>query len=183
MGIQIEDGTGSGTGAKVDSENRILTSSVSETLEHHANQHEGEAYNVLFSVTPAGAGDDFFYLKNNDDKDSVIEGIWWQTDGTETVTYVLSDIGNTGGTVGNITPANLNAGSGKVANAIVQSGNDITGLSGGTNIQTIKLTTQTTSAYFNCEQDIIISKNQTFTITATSGSVALIGTVVFNFHS
>ena len=184
----IEDGTGHGFTARVDSENRIHTEAVTTTLEHHTNQNEGLSFNALFAVNPDGADDCIFYLKNNNEIDLIIEGVWWNTSAAEEVYYKLGDAGTAVKTNGaDITPSNLNAGSGKIADVICYSNTadgavDITGLSGGTTIQKIWLVAAETTLYINCEQDIILPKNQTFSIYCVGGDSLLRGTVVFHFH-
>lgn len=49
---------------EVDEENRLKTFAVSQREDKHLNE-EGKVWSVYFSVTPAGANDYFFYLKNN----------------------------------------------------------------------------------------------------------------------
>ena len=183
----IEDGTGSGSSAKVTRDNFLEVIATTSSLEHHINHHEGEAYNAMFAVDPAAGDDCIFYLKNTNDKDLVIESVWWQTSAAEEVYYKLGDTGTAVKTAGaDITPSNLNAGSGKAADAICYSNTadgavDITGIDDGVTIQKLWLTSAE-SALFNCDQDIIIPKNQTFTIYCVGGDTLLRGTVVFNFH-
>lgn len=184
--MHIDDGTGKGTRVEINSENRMLTETISTTPEHHANRSHGLSFNAIFAVNPDGVDDCIFYLKNGDDIDLVIEGVWWQTSAAEEVYYKLGDTGTAVKTNGaDITPANLNAGSGKVADVTCYSNTgdgavDITGISGGTTIQKLWLTSAT-SNMFNCEQDLIITKNQTFSIYCVGGDTLLRGTVVFYF--
>lgn len=187
MGIQIEDGKGTGKTAAVSNENKLEVIAVTETLEHHVNENEGTSYNALFAVNPDGADDCIFYLKNLSDQDLIIGGVWWQTSAAEEVYYKLGDIGTAVKTNGaDITPVNLNAGSGKAADVLCYSNTadgavDITGISNGTTIQKLWLTSAETKM-FNCEQDLIVPKNKTFTIYASGGDTLLRGTVVFLFH-
>ena len=183
----IEDGKGTGRTAKVNSENMLHTLAVTQTIEHHVNLAEGDSYNALFAVNPDGADDCIFYLKNLADENIVIEGVWWQTSAAEEVYYKLGDVGTAVKTNGaDITPANLNAGSGHIADCLCYSNTadgavDITGLSGGRTIQKLWLTSAETTS-FNCEQDIVVPKNQTFTIYCVDGDTLLRGTVIFYFH-
>ncbi|KKK52531.1 hypothetical protein LCGC14_3104020, partial [marine sediment metagenome] len=39
MGFQIEDATGTGTGARVDHDNRLQVASVATTSDQHINEH------------------------------------------------------------------------------------------------------------------------------------------------
>ena len=183
----IKDGS-QGYVMGVNEENRGKVTSVSHTIEHHVNHHYGKAFNAYFAVNPDGADDCIFYLKNNAEEDLVIEGVWWQTSAAEEVYYKLGDTGTAVKTNGaDITPVNLKAGSGEVADVTCYSNTvdgavDITGLSGGSIVQKLWLTSTETNI-FNCEQDIIIPKNKVFTIYASGGDTLLRGTVVFNFHN
>ena len=183
--MQILDGTGSGKLAEVDGANRLRTLSTTVSAEHYANHTNGNAYSAVFAVNPAGADDVIFYLKNNSDLDIVIEGITWQTSAAEEVYYKLGDSGTAGGTSSTITPINLNSGSGNSAEATCLSETadaavDITGLTGGSTIEKLWLTSAE-SAHFNLEQDVILTKNKIFTIYCVGGDTLLRGTVQFHY--
>ena len=179
MPDMIKGGTGNGYAVGVTSENRLLVESVTYSGEHHAN-HEGNAFNLLFDVTPTGAGDCFLYVKNGSTNDIVIEGLWLRVASAEQITMKLKDAGTPGGG-GALVPANINAGSNSAALGTFQSGNDITSLSGGTIINK-GWVANTTTSFFNFEQDIILPENLTYTLYATTGSVAIAGTLVFHYH-
>jgi len=183
----IEDGKGQGYSASVNEENRMTTQSVAVSNEHHVNHKHGLCYNANFAVNPDGADDCIFYIKNQDELDLVIKGIWIQTSAAEEIYTKIGDLGTAIKTNGaDITPVNLNAGSGKTADVLCYSNTadgavDITGIDGGGT--TLKLwLTNTESKWYNFNQDIIIPKNQTFTIYCVGGDTNLRGTVVFNFH-
>ena len=110
MGLIIEDGKGSGRSVGVSSENRMLTEAVTFSGEHHANHHDGSAYNVIFSQSPTAADDCIFYLENTSDDDLCIEGITIAaTDVTadDSVYFKLGDTG-TRNSATSLTPVNLN---------------------------------------------------------------------------
>jgi len=178
-----------GTGARVNGEGRMEVESVILSAERHANQHEGRAYNAVFATAPTTAGDCFFYLKNQDDIDLVLEGIYYQASAAEEILIKIGDTGTAVKTDGeDIVPANLNAGSGNVADVLCYSetgdgGSDITGISGGVTIDKIYITAAADNQYYNFEQDVILPKNKTFTMYAVGGDVNIRGTVVFNFHN
>jgi len=75
MALIIEDGQGRGYSVGVTKENRIKSDCITTTIEHHANQDEGDAYAIPFSQSPTAADDCIFYMKNTDDVDMVIEGV------------------------------------------------------------------------------------------------------------
>ena len=72
--MKIEDGTGSGKLAKVDSENRLRTSSVTETEALHAAE-EGRGYNINTGFISVIGNASLIYLKNNGDSDVVLASI------------------------------------------------------------------------------------------------------------
>ena len=180
--MKIEDGTGSGKSAGVDSENRLLSDSVSRSLESHTNLDHGDAYSLLFSATPAAPADCFLYLKNEDEKDLIIEGFGLYLLADEYVDVVITDAGTPlGGT--DIVPGNLNAGSGKTASGTFQHGNDITGLDGGRTIYRIYHTSSTGTDYTNFEMDVVLSKNTTLTMYVQTGTAALAGFLDMYYHT
>ncbi len=66
MATTIEDGTGKGFSAGVDSENRLLVRTINETEFDHATR-KGNAYNIntlFFSVTDS-VERPLLYVKNN----------------------------------------------------------------------------------------------------------------------
>ena len=125
MAEEIIDGTGKGYTAKVDSENRLRTSSVTESQDYHINS-EGKVWSLDVSVTPTGANDYFFYFKNTGTEDVHISAFRVSsTVATEIAVDVV-----TGTAVGGTTnvPIARNLGSSKAPTAIIETGVDITGL-------------------------------------------------------
>lgn len=185
--MQIEDGQGTGRLVGVSNDNMMRVTAIMATREHHANHSHGNAYQVYFAVTPDAPADCLFYLKNNSIMDITIEGVTWQVGSAEQAVYKIGETGTAvlaNGAV--VTPGNLNSGSGNVADCTcwagaADEGVDITGLSGGATVEHLWLTSAT-SSYFNLEQDIIITPQTVFSIYCVTGSVAIRGTVVFNFH-
>lgn len=70
----LEDGTGSGKKVKVDENNRVHTQSVSEEESLHAAEL-GDAYNVNTGLISVTGDATLLYIKNNENKDLVIEAI------------------------------------------------------------------------------------------------------------
>jgi len=181
--MQIEGGTGNGFKAKVTENNMLTTLAVTESIERHINQHDGKAFNMLIAVTPAATDDCFAYIKNGADEDLVIEGFALKLAATESIYFKLGDTGTAGGSPTTVTPANLNAGSGHVAEGTFYTDPDITGLSGGIEVDRYYNTSGTTSVQVNFEQDLIIPKNQTCTIWAETGTVALHMVIYFHYYA
>jgi len=185
MSIKIEDGKGQGYSVGVNSENRILTESVSASVEHHTNHHEKQAYNVYFEQSPTANDDCIFYMVNNSsDADICIEGIWLDISAACDVYFKINDKGTRGSATA-LTPANLNGGSGHTADGTFEKGADLESgtLSGGTEFQRFSVRAAISTTSYNFEQDLILPKNSTMTIYCSASTATVKGTVIFNFHS
>jgi hypothetical protein len=127
MGLQIQDGSGSSYQAKVDSFNRLNTFTVSEREDRNLNK-EGKVHSAYFSVTPAGANDYFFYLKNTGTLDLFVTDVRISCTVASTIYYnhVSGTPSYTSAT--DITTVNRNLGSSKVLDATIKKDTDTTGL-------------------------------------------------------
>lgn len=182
MGLVIEDGTGRGYTASVSSTNKLRVAAVISTQEHYANHNQGRAYNLNFSATPT-SGSCFLYIKNTDTaRDLSVEGIWLFMQDDDYFDIKLNDTGTpTGGS--DITPRNLNTGSGMIANGTFINGGSISSLSGGDRTHRIYHASNSSSVYWNFNQDLILTSNGVFTIYAgVKNNVFRAGIVVFNYH-
>ncbi|MCK5018286.1 MAG: hypothetical protein KAS32_14610 [Candidatus Peribacteraceae bacterium] len=182
MGLILTDGQGTGKTLGIDSDNRARVNSVSQSTEHFINHIKGVAYNLLFSATPSATDDCFLYFKNESETDIVIEGFWLHLEANEYIDIYLDQTGTPiGGS--DITPVNLNSGSGKSAEGTFQNGNDITGITGGVKPFRIHHASSQGSTYRNFNQDIVLTKNGVFTMYCETGTTALDGIIVFNYHN
>ncbi len=178
--MKIVDGQ-TGNTARVDENLRLHVDSLSKTVEHQSNHEHGLSFSASFSATPTGAGDCFFYLKNTDERDLIVEGInLWML--SNQYYEIKTNLVGTPAGGSAITPYNLNSGSGKSATGIFQSGNDITGLSGGRMLYRIHHETSNKGHHHNFDQDIILPKNATLAICVETGAVALDGFIDFFYH-
>ena len=73
--MKIEDGTGSASLAKVNSEFQLSTFAISEPEDKFENR-SGNTWSITASTTPVGTNDYIFYFKNT----------------SNNVTYVITDI-------------------------------------------------------------------------------------------
>lgn len=127
MGFQISDASGKSYGAKVDSSNRIYTLSTIQTLDRSYNEG-GYVHSVYFEVTPAGANDYFFYLKNNGLKNLFITDI--RISSTVATELYYNKVSGTPSytSATDITTTNRNLGSSKTITSTIKYDTDITGL-------------------------------------------------------
>ena len=183
MSIIIEDGAGSSAKAKVcSSENRLFTQAVTLSMEASRNINFGDSYNLVFQQTPTGANDCFLYIKNTSDENIIIEGVTLRAASNELIDVKLRDSG-TPASGSTATPVNLNTGSGNEATGTFQTGNDITGLSGGSVAKRIYVAASNESTYYNFEQDIVLGQNGVFTLYAETGSIEIDGEVHFYYFA
>lgn len=83
MAVLIEDGKGTGTKAKVDANNRIHTQTVSESESLHSSE-KGDSYNINTGNIALTGDGTLIYIKNNENKDLVIEALAFGNDGLGT---------------------------------------------------------------------------------------------------
>ena len=181
MGLQIEDGRGSGQQVEVKN-NKLLVSGVVSSPEHYANHAQGLGFNTVISATPTGAGSYFFYLKNeNTDSPLTIEGMWLKMEADD---YIQIELNDTGIPIGgnDIVPINANTSSGTKALGIFQEGPNITGLNSGDRFHKIYHATSKASTYSNFNMDIVIGPNGIFTLSSGIGTVPIEVVLVMNYH-
>lgn len=180
MGV-IKDGSGSGYLAKVTSENKLMTEAITEYIVAHINKVEEQVYSVVVSQTPTGAGDCFCYVKNNSSLDMILRSITLAAVADETVQIKIRDIGTpVNGTA--YIPVNRNSGSTNAASGTFLTGNDITGLSGGSVVDQFFLKTGDSSLKYFWESHIIIGPNDTVTFYAVTGTVAIKMSFTIYYH-
>ena len=163
----------------------LLSKCTTVTEEHHTNHEHGTCYNMPFQNAAISGNSPFFYIKNTDDICMIIEGFCaFSTDpGLQYIEVSINDTGTAaGGSAG--TPANLNAGSGKLADVTCRYGNKLTGLTQGTIVERTYIASGGSGKEINFDMDIILPKNTTF---AMRGSPNCSGhrmdaTLDFYFH-
>jgi len=124
----IKDGTGKGYLAKVNADNQLDVFAVTEPEDKFLNR-SGNVWTISFDVTPTGANDIFFYLKNTGSDDLLIDHI--DLSSTVSTRINILKVSGTptysGGEV-EATPVNRNLGSSKALSCICKYDVDITAL-------------------------------------------------------
>ena len=178
----IEDGKGRGYVAEVSEENNLMTEAIDVPFGHHTNNVHEEAYNIVVSKTPTGAGDCFLYVKNNCACNIFITSIKVYAAADEFVQIKLGDTGTPVGGSAN-TPRNLNAGSGHTADCTCEDGVNITGLTNGNVVDDLFQKGGNPVRKFSYDSALIIPKNSTITLWAVNGGTAVKVTLGMYFHS
>lgn len=176
MPESIRDGLGKGYLAGVNEENRLKVAGVQVSKIHHTNYFHQDAYNMLFDVTPTAAGDCFLYLRNTSTLPIICTGFNILSGTTERIAVNLGITGTVAGGA-DTPPVNLYAGASNKLSGTYLTGNDITGLTGGSTAAIYAIEAGTNSQFRVFDADYIIPQNQTLSLCATNGAINLVGFV------
>jgi len=178
----IDDGAGRGFKAAVSAINMLKTCSVIRTADIYCNQVEGESYSVIIEQTPAGPDDCFCYIQNQSERDLIVSSVNVYVPTDEIISIRLGDSGAPVGGSDN-TPGNRQAQCGNIAEAVVETGNDITGLDGGTEVEKIFIKGGESSKKIGWLSSFYIPKNQVLTMYTVNGSILVTMNLSMHFHS
>ena len=164
---------------------RLETYAVTVSLEHDTNKRNGEAYSWYFTDDADANDDCIFYLKNNDDRDLVLEGMNLYVTSDAEVYIKLGGVGTTNSSATAVVGCNMNAGSGNVADVTALHDGDIQAgatFSSSTECLRYKYTDGTSydTHDINYPMDIIIPKNSVFSIWCGTAGV-VIQCTIFGF--
>ena len=112
----------------VDIENRLSTLAISVPLERHLNSEE-KVWSIYFTVTPTGANDLFFYLRNDGTKNLFISNI--RISSTVATTLFYRQVTGTASSGTNSAVTNRKLSSSKQPIATIQHDANFTGLTSG----------------------------------------------------
>jgi hypothetical protein len=182
--MRITDGRGSSSGGVmgVNSEDRAMTSAVTQRIAHHTNMHEQEAYCITFEVAATGNDDCIFYLQNTSSDIMIISTFQLYVSQASEIYMQLDATGTPGGSPTTNTPVNTTAGSGHTADGTFLTDPDITGLSGGTEVARWKFIAETASQEFSFDSDLMIPDNQTFTMWIDTAATNIIANIQIYYH-
>lgn len=186
---QIEDGTGTGNRAKVDSSARLWTRAVAETPDHEAVVN-GDHY-ILTStpITLTNANkSSLIYYSHNEIPDLFIDRlIITSTEATDgTVNYfnfsgTRNPTGMADGTGTEITQVNSNFGSVKTLNSTTEKGQTDASTAGGDPILSVTLDE---AKFYTINTRLELTKGNAvaFEITPPAGNTSFQVTIAFNCH-
>ena len=154
-----------GQGMHVNKEGFGRTYTVSEPEALHVNEKYSEAYCALIQADPSATDADFFYLKNDSEKDLVIYKIKGWLDATAAAVVEVSiKLGVTGSPTAGVSlvPANANAGSGTIAEVTCEQKDGDMALTGGTIFDIIRIDPAAIGEQvFEYPGGIVLKKNAT----------------------
>lgn len=169
MGFQIQDGTGKGYVAGVDSKNRLITSTINETTFQHASE-QGDAFFLgTPSITLTNAAESaVFFIENNEDQPLIIGEFFITADATTGGTPNMFKVSwyknptNISGTLSS--SLNQNFGSSNELDATIRFGAQGAGVSGGTLVATLSFPI---GQFNRLEANLVLEKGSSFAITIT----------------
>jgi len=183
MDVSIVDGTGKGKSLLIDENNYAHVFSVGSPIDQHINMELGTVYACVVSVTPAGAGNCFFYLKNDSILPMHLSNLRVRAVGAaEGIQIKLKDTGTPAAGIA-VTPVNKNTSIGSLAECTTEYGTNITGLSGGSIVDLLWVDASALTFKFEWASDIIIAKNDIVSFYAVTGSIPLIVTATIYFYN
>jgi len=187
--MQITDGAGTNFAAKVDSENKLMTRAVTESEIQHVNEVEEQVYTAYVALTPdavdpsvTGTDDlTFFYIKNTNDLNMIIVGIRAWAESSEYIDVHVQPTGTPINTT-DVTPFNMNLGSGNTATGDFYKGADIDGMSGGTLVERFRISANDTNQTHIYPSGLIMPKNNILILKAGTGGIPLEVFILFYYH-
>lgn len=170
--MMIQDGKGTGSEAQVDSENRLRVFAVGEPVDKHVNIHTGKVWSLPFTVTPVGAGDYFFYLKNISTENYSLTDVRVNAASADVIGLHIVT-GTPVFTVGtDITPVGRNTGVTITPTATVKSDTDTTGLTDGGEVYFLTCEANK-MAHLSMSANVIIAPGGAIALQAATGTAAL----------
>jgi hypothetical protein len=169
MGFVIQDGTGKGFNAGIDSTNRILTRTVNETI-FESSAEEGEAYFIgtpLITLTNAAASG-IFLITNTEDYDIIFHNFFFVAESTNATVQMFRASWYKDATALSsptaIVPLNQNFGSSKTLSVTAVSGVQGSTFTGGSLVAQLSFPI---GQFNEFEAELVLPKGSTLGIAIT----------------
>lgn len=178
MGFEITDGTGKGTSAGVDKNNRLLTRSITETV-FQSTAEDGNAFFIgtpLINLTNSSESA-IFYLENNEDEPLILGQFFLIAESTSggtpnmfRVNWYKNPTSISSGTT--TQSLNQNFGSSNELDATIQFGRQGSAVSGGGLAATLSFPI---GQFNQLDANLVLEKGSSFVITVTppTGNVSM----------
>lgn len=177
MGLMIENGKGGGPHVEVDTNNRLRTLAVSESLDRTINEIDGKVWSVPFeNIINAGADDYIIYVKNTGSVDLHISSIRIACSAATQV-EVHAVTGTAGGSPTAITAVPRKLGSSQAPTADLYSDPDITGLTSDGTLFFIQCPTADKEEHLRPESTIVIPKSKAIAILIETTTITCTGVI------
>lgn len=178
MGLRIEgDGDGGVNNVEVDSLKRMSVLATTQTVDAAINARTEKVWSAPFKdLSPTGANDYVFYIKNNGDVTLCITDvrITSKVAGTE---VQINEVTGTASGGSDSAVISRTVGSAQVPTATVQSGADITGLASAGTIFDIQCNTVGQQEHLRTTSKIRLKKGQAIALLCEVATAELTGTI------
>lgn len=180
MGLQIEDGTGSGVSAGVTLDNRFMVDSRNARRSFFISRDEGQVYNLNSHDASAEAGTFIAYWKNTSTTRSLVIDLL-RVGAVETVLWKVWFVTGTA-TGGNVLiPTNLNSNSSNVAEATARGDDAIANISTVTQIANAR-TPANESLNVPFDNTLIIGQNDAIAVEYNTGTTGIAEVLIRGFY-
>jgi hypothetical protein len=182
-GLEIIDGTGKGFSVKVDANNKLTTSSVSEPEIRRINHIDGTVWSIdIPTITAGGAGNEFVYIRNDGEYDLAIEAVRLSSTVATRIRlfHVSGTPSFTGENTATLTANNL--GSSKSPNATIITCTAISGLNDEGSLLYMELDTVNKMYSSEIQTEIIIPRNKAVALERIAASGAITGYILLVQH-
>lgn len=177
MGLQIEDGKGTGFKAEVNKEQQLVVKAITQSELEHESEQNGAGYNWSSGTIDIDAADTVLLVKNTSDTPLHIECIKISNGALAseyTIHLPTTEVTPTGTAV---TGTNLNTGSSKVADADAKS--DETNNSQGNIIKTVYLAVD--SEHPEETPGLILAKNKSVAVDVVANTAESAVTIIGHY--
>ena len=177
MGLQIEDGGGSGKIATVDSDGKLDVRAIVHSHDFNINRASGKVWSCPFGPRdPTGASDYVFYIKNTGSADLSITDVRLSTTGA-IGRFQLNLVTGTAASGTTVVPVSRNTGSTAAPVATIEDGVNITGLTTAGTLFYMECDAVSKVAHLSTSANIILAKGGAFGILAESATSVVTGVV------
>ena len=168
-----------GRSAEVDALGRLSVFAVTEPEDKNLNT-KGNTFSVSFDVTPAGANDYFFYLKNDGTRDLFVTDIRISSTVVTRVDYDVVTGTPTSTSAATVSETNRNLGSSNTLEATILADTDLTGLTDEGLIFFEQISATNTRFKLNTTSNIIIPQGSAiaFKRVAATGAISCVVSIV-----
>lgn len=180
--MRIQNGGGDGRYMTVnpDFQGEVHSTQITESEFINAKHHEN--YIVYASPTPTAANDVFFYMQNTHPTHDLLLDWYrvWTESAPEAIDVTMGAAGTPGGTTTAV-PVNSTVSSSNAAQGLFYSGNDITGLSGATLYDRLRISGDGKDVVDSFPGKVILPKSAIVCFSALNGAIPLEFTLSFHY--
>lgn len=176
MPESLIDGTGTGYEAKVGTDNRLSVHAITEP-EDKASNVQGNTWSLPFNITPVGAGDYFFYIKNNGTDIYAITDIRFFSGAIETIgVHTVTGTANFTSPA-TVTPVNRNLISSNTPELTVSADTNITGINDEGELFFMRSEAINKFVHLSTSSNILLYKGNSIAFKASVGATPIKGMV------